>query len=197
MSIDKIIKDLVKELFINRKNKKNNWSLGGKYIEIKEMNNDDTGEVGESLLDKVFSKKYKVFYEKAKTSDDKDWDIIIDKITIEVKTSTIGASSDTFQHEKFFPSRVYDAFIFLDFMPNDLYMTIAKKEDIVWENLTKRLVNNGKEKIFTGEYKFDLSLKVLKEGKTPKLKRMFVKKIEKEKDMLDLFEEFKKYFSKR
>lgn len=78
----------------------------------------------------------------------------------------------------------------------DLYMTIAKKDDIVWDKLTKRLVNDGNKKIFTGEYKFDLSLKVLKEGKTPKLKKMFVKKIKTEKDIIDLFEEFRLYFHK-
>lgn len=194
MEIEKIIGIIVNSLSKNRSDKKNNWSDGGKYIKIKVLNNDDTGEVGELLLNEIFTKYgYKVEYEKAITSLDKYWDIVIDDIKIEVKTATIGSSADTFQHEKFFQNREYDAFMFLDFTPNDLYVVIARKQDINWDKLTKRVVNG----IFTSEYKFDLSLLVLKRGTTPKLKDSFISKIETEKDLTDLFDKFKnKYFTK-
>lgn len=193
MKIEEIIKNILISLPENRKQKKNNWAKGGKYENIKKLNNDDTGEVGELLLNEIFTKrKYKVEYEKAITNNDKYWDIVVDDIKIEVKTATIGASADTFQHEKFFKNRNYDAFIFLDFTPNDLYVLIARKQDINWEKLTKRIVNG----VHTSEYKFDLSLSVLKKGITPKLKDCFVCKIEIENDLTNLFDKFKnKYYT--
>jgi len=192
MKIEEIIKTIVSSLADNRKEKRNNWAAGGKYISIKILNNDDTGEVGELLVSEIFKRNgYKVEYEKAITHSDKYWDIVIDNIRIEIKTATIGASADTFQHEKFFQNREYDAFIFLDFTPNDLYVVIGRKKDINWDNLTKRMVNG----IFTSEYKFDLSLPVLKSGKTSKIKECFIIKVENEKDFTDLFDKFKnKYF---
>jgi hypothetical protein len=195
MKIEEIIEIIVSSLSRNRDGKKNNWSSGGKYVNIKILNNDDTGEVGELLLNDIFTKyKYKVEYEKAITHSDKYWDIVIDGIKIEVKTATIGSSTDTFQHEKFFQNREYDAFMFLDFTPNDLYVVLARKEDINWDELTKRMVNG----IFTSEYKFDLSLLALKRGETPKLKDCFISRVETEKDMTDLFDKFNnKYYKKK
>ncbi len=192
MKIEKIIETILNSLLKNRKDKKNNWASGGKYLNIKVLNNDDTGEVGELLLYKIFKKcGYKVDYEKAITSDNKHWDIVIDDIKIEVKTATIGSSSNTFQHEKFFQNRNYDALMFLDFTPNDLYVVIARKQDINWNKLTKRMVNG----VFTSEFKFDLSLLTLKKGDTFKLKDCFMAKIKNEKDLTDLFDKFKnKYF---
>ncbi len=169
MEIEKIIFEIIENLIKNRDHQKDNWSNQSRFLPLKNLNNDETGEVGELLLYDIFNRNgYRVEYEKAITSDDKDWDIIIDNIKIEVKTATIGRVAKTFQHEKFFKNRNYDAFIFLDFTPNELWATIGSKKDIVWKNLTKRMVRG----IFTSEYKFDLSLKMLQNGKNKKNEKM-------------------------
>lgn len=191
MEIEEIISKIIENLLKNRDHKKDNWNIKSKFLAIKNLNNDETGEVGELFLQDIFSRNgYNVEYEKAVTSNDKDWDIIIDNIKIEVKTATMGRVAKTFQHEKFFKNRKYDAFIFLDFTPNELYMTIAAKKDIVWKNLTKRRVNG----FFTSEYKFDLSLKMIQERKTKKIKKLYSSVINSEKDIINLFENFKKDF---
>ncbi|TSC95221.1 MAG: hypothetical protein CEN87_233 [Parcubacteria group bacterium Licking1014_1] len=189
MEIEKIVSKIISDLIKNRDHQKDNWNEHSKYLLIKNLNNDETGEVGELLLQDIFTRNgHKVEYEKAVTSEDKDWDIIIDDIKIEVKTATIGRTAKTFQHEKFFKNRNYDAFIFFDFTPNELYVTIGRKKDIVWKKLTKRMVNG----VFTSEYKFDLSLKMIEEGKTKKIKDCCVSLINDEEDLLDLFDKFKK-----
>lgn len=191
MEIEKIISKIIGDLVKNRDHKKDNWNAKSRFLSVKNLNNDETGEVGELLLQEIFSKNgHKVEYEKAITSENKDWDIIIDDIKIEVKTATIGRVSKTFQHEKFFKNRNYDAFIFLDFTPNELWATIAAKKDIVWKNLTKRMVRG----IFTSEYKFDLSLKMVKDGKTKKIIKCYSSLIGNEGDLIDLFNKFKKDF---
>ena len=189
MEIEKIISRIISDLIKNRNHQKDNWNEQSRYLPIKNLNNDETGEVGELLLQDIFSRNgYKVEYEKAVTSEDKDWDIVIDDIKIEIKTATIGRTAKTFQHEKFFKNRNYDAFVFLDFTPDELYMTIGRKKDIVWKQLTKRMVNG----VFTSEHKFDLSLKMIKDGKTKKIRYFYVSLINGEKDLLNLFDRFKK-----
>ncbi|MFH1968342.1 MAG: hypothetical protein ABIJ84_03075 [bacterium] len=191
MEIEKIIIQIVEDLIKNRDHKRDNWNAQSKFLPIKNLNNDETGEVGELLLYNIFSRNgYKVEHEKAITSDDKDWDIIIDDIKIEVKTATIGRVAKTFQHEKFFKNRNYDAFVFLDFTPNELWVTIGLKKDIIWKNLTKRMVRG----IFTSEYKFDLSLKMLQDGKNKKMKRCYSSVINNEEDLINLFKKFRDYF---
>ena len=191
--IEKHVEETIKYLFElkkhNNKLKIDNWFGDSKYLLIKEMSNDDTGEIGELLMEKIFKEHcFHVEFEKAMTSVDKDWDIIIAKdkkrkFKIEVKTATIGKTSNTFQHEKFFRNREYDIVTFLDFTANDLYCIFAWKKDILWSTLTKRKVN-GK---FTSEYKFDFSLKNIKDKKIKKFKKAYISKIETDKDLIDLF----------
>lgn len=191
MEIEKIISKIIENIVKNRDHKKDNWNSQSKFLSVKNLNNDETGEVGELLLYDIFSKNgYAIEYKKAKTSEDKDWDIVIDGVKIEVKTATIGRVAKTFQHEKFFKNRNYDAFIFLDFTPDKLYMTIAAKKDIVWKNLTKRKVNG----FFTSEYKFDLSLKMIQESKNKKIAKCYSSLISEEQDLINLFNKFKDNF---
>lgn len=152
LKIEKIIKELAKL----KKSKKDYWPSGSKFIDIRNMTNDDTGEVGEMLLDKVFREnRYNVSFEKGITKEDKDWDIIIDDIKIEVKTATIGKSTSSFQHENFAKNRNYDAVAFIEFTSEKLYVVLALKKDICWKKLHARKVNG----MYTNMYKFDLTLK--------------------------------------
>lgn len=191
MEIEKIIFKIISDITNSMDSPKNSWEVGSKYLSVKNLNNDETGEVGELLLADIFSRNgNKVEFDKAITAVGKDWDIVIDNIRIEVKTATIGSFAKTFQHEKFFQNRNYDAVVFLDFAPNELYVTIFRKEDIVWEELTKRKVDG----YFTSEYKFDMSIKMVKEGKTKKIKAFFSSLITNEKDLIDLFNAFEQKF---
>jgi len=184
--ISKKVLFCIEKITNTQKKKKQNWVSTSKFNILKTMSSiDDKGEVGEMLLYEVLKSKFKAEWEKAKTSREKDWDIVVEGIKIEVKTATMGNSSIVFQHEKFFRNRDYDAVVFLDFTPDDLYITFAKKSDIIWERLHKRKVND----ILTTEYKFDFSLKNIKENKINKLVKHKTKLIKTEKDLLDFFEE--------
>ncbi len=195
MSIKETIKQVIKELAeqkkIQNKDKIDNWFGDSKYLLVREMSNDDTGDIGELLLEKIFKRNnYKVDYGRSETDEEKDWDILINGKTIEVKTATIGKTSNTFQHEKFFKNRRYDIVAFIDITANEIYCTMGLKKNIVWKNLHQRKVNNKT----TNEFKFDFSLKNLRDGKIVgkggviKLKNAVVSKIEKDKDLLEVFD---------
>lgn len=185
-SISQKVLDCINEIAKNQQNKKQNWKSTSTFNPLRIMNSiDDKGEVGEMLLYEVLKDKFNVKWEKSKTSLDKDWDIIIEGIKIEVKTATMGNTSIVFQHEKFFKNRTYDAIIFLDFTPEDLYITFAKESDIIWDKLHHRKVNS----VLTTEHKFDFSLKNIIEGKIDKLKKYKIKLIKTESDLITFFEE--------
>jgi hypothetical protein len=187
--ISKKVLFCIEEITKSQKKKKQNWTPTSKFNALKTMSSiDDKGEVGEMLLYEILKGKFKTEWEKAKTSREKDWDIIVEGMKIEVKTATMGNSSIVFQHEKFFRNRDYDVVVFLDFTPDDLYITFAKKSDIIWERLHKRKVND----ILTTEYKFDFSLKNIKEKRIDKFAKHKTKLIKTERDLLDLFEEIVK-----
>jgi hypothetical protein len=163
-----------------------NWKSNSRYEPLRTLSSiDDKGEVGEMLLNEILKNHFNVKWEKAVTSLDKDWDIVINDIKIEVKTATMGNTAKTFQHEKFFKNREYDAILFLDFTPDNLYLTYAKKSDILWDKLHKRKVND----VLTSEFKFDFSLKNIKENKIDKLKKHKTRLIETEEDLITFFKE--------
>ena len=192
--IEKVINSIIDKLE-NIKIKTNvdkliNWSSNSKYLKIKEMSNDDTGEIGEMLLDDVFRKhKYNVVYEKAKTSLNKDWDIEINDYKIEIKTATIGQNSDTFQHENLFKNKNYDILILIDITGQEVYCTMGFKRNIKWENLHQRTINQNP----TEAHKLDLSLTSYRKniagvkGKE-KINPVCMSKIEYDIDFIKLFE---------
>lgn len=185
--ISKMVLYCINTIIQNQQKKKLNWNPTSIYEPLRTMSSiDDKGDVGEMLLNEVLKNKFKVVWDKAKTSKEKDWDITVENIKIEVKTATMGNSTTTFQHEKFFKNRKYDVIAFLDFTPDKLYVTLAKKSDIIWEKLHKRNVDG----VLTTEHKFDFSLKNIKEGKIDKLKGYKIKLIKTEDDLIVLFEEF-------
>lgn len=195
MSIEETINSIIQELkrikTQTNLNKNDNWGCKAKYLEIKEMSNDDTGEIGEMLLNSVFKKyDYNVIYEKAKTRIEKDWDIEINNYKIEVKTATIGKNANTFQHEKLYKKKEYDILILIDITSDKIYCAMGYKRNINWENLHQRTINTTK----TDEHKLDLSLTSYKnniagtKGKE-KILPVHMKEIKEEKDLVDLFEE--------
>lgn len=187
------IRKIVEELTELKKDKKDYWPSGSRFIDIRNMTNDDTGEVGEMLLDKVFSENgYKVDFDKGITNDEKDWDIIINDIKIEVKTATIGKSTPSFQHENFAKNRSYDAVAFIEFTSEKLYVIFALKKDILWDKLHARKVNG----MYTNMYKFDLTLKKIMGKDIDKLQKYFVSEIKTENDLMILFNQLEEDFHK-
>jgi len=188
MDIDKRIKKIIDSF-----DQRGNWDDDSRFLDIRLLSNDLTGDIGEILLRDIFTEHgYKVIFERGKTSDDKDWDIVIDDKTIEVKTATMGNKQNTFQHEKFFRNRNYDLVWFIDFAPDDMYMLIAQRLDIMWNNLHPRKVNG----ILTNEYKLDISLAQYKKliggdmNALKKLRNISVGCVKTEQDVIDMFEGF-------
>ena len=194
MRIQIVIEKVIEKLNSLKENKKNNWEVNSPYLRIKEMPNDDTGDVGELMFEKVFTEKgYDVKFDRSKTDDEKDWDIEVNNKTIEVKTATIGKSTDNFQHEKFFKNKNYDIIAFVDITATEVYLTMGLKENIVWENLHERADTPG-------EHKFDISLKNLKtkniSGRAGfKLKNAVVSKLTHDEDIIKVFEKVVKQMS--
>ncbi|MBU4308818.1 MAG: hypothetical protein KJ566_03410 [Nanoarchaeota archaeon] len=176
----------INEITKTQQKKKLNWNPTSLYEPLRTLSSiDDKGEVGEMLLYEILKPHFNVKWEKAKTSREKDWDIVVNGIKIEVKTATMGNTGITFQHEKFFKNRNYDAVVFLDFTPDELYITFSKKYDILWDKLHHRKVNG----ILTTEHKFDFSLKNIKENKINKFTKHKTKLIKTEGDLITFFED--------
>ena len=124
---------------------------------IVNMSIDQRGQTGEELVQRVLEGKgCKVDYNRHGLDKDKDWDIMVNNIPIEIKMATIGKAGRTFQHENLEKNAKFEDLILIDIAPHDFYVSFYDYVEIPWEKMHRR-----KNSIF---YKFDLSLKNLVEN---------------------------------
>ncbi len=136
---------------------KHGW-LGGEFIEIRRMQADNRGSVGEDFVVALLQMLGKTVTHTGRTDpQNKQWDIVADGIRLEVKLATLGANTPTFQHENLEKDRQYDGIVFVDVAPNDIYITCVAKCDIEWNKLHRR--RHGIH------YKMDWTLSKIKENK--------------------------------
>lgn len=139
------------------------WKTDSTYIDLKNLSIDTRGQVGEELLARSLqSRGYNVEWDNKTDADSKHWDIrVSSQYTFEVKTATLGRTGKTFQHENIVRVTTYDALVFLDIAPDDIYLTIAKKSDLPFitanDLFTKTVRKMHRRKDGT-IYKFDLSI---------------------------------------
>lgn len=117
------------------------WTPRCRFWDLKEKTPDELGQFGEqfvySMLNDGLGNPYYVKWDN--TTDSKEYDIcVINQLTrftvgLEVKTATQGDAAPTWQHENLEPGRGWDAMCFVDFAPNDLYITILTRDEIPFE----------------------------------------------------------------
>jgi hypothetical protein len=171
--IDEIAMPILKRILTEAQDK---WlDENSKYREYRNLQIDKRGSFGERFFAETLLKLYprRIEYN---DGDQGDWDLKINRIKFEIKTSSLDVSNK-FQNEGLKRDGDYDGVLFLGIAPNNLYIKFIKKSDIDFDNLvvhsstgTTRLHNRGKDgtnKRATGAgYKCDFKLTEMKKVET-------------------------------
>lgn len=138
MNIELVIKPIMEEICASEE-KKAIWRPSSKYAWMKRLSLDSRGDVGERTVTTILENNgYEVLW--SKETRNKEYDVFAkNKMTgqtlyIEVKTATMGNSAMTFQHESIEKDRGYNSIIFMDFAPDDLYVTCLCKTELPFDN---------------------------------------------------------------
>lgn len=115
------------------------WSdINSKYREYRNLQIDKRGSFGERFFSEVLHKIYKrrivIEYQ---DGDCGDWDLKINGIKFEIKTSSIDVNKK-FQNEGIKQNGDYDGILFLGITPNQLYIKFTLKTNISFEKLHNR-----------------------------------------------------------
>lgn len=140
----------------NEVNKTTKWKSDSKYIRIRYLQIDKRGSFGERLLRDIFSKERNISLA-YQDGDQGDWDIKINDIKIEVKTSSLDVNNK-FQNEHIKNTSNCDYICFIGIAPNQIFMRLEKISEIDFSSLHNR------EKRGTGAgYKWDFKPDQMKE----------------------------------
>jgi hypothetical protein len=178
MQISDIILAKIHEV-INRKPKaKFNWH-DSLYEKIQFISLDDKGDVGEEITYDILKENgCDVKYKRGVTGETIGWDIKSNGIKIEVKLATITIGSGGFQHENLEAQRNFDAILFIDVAPDEIFLTAVKKEDIIWRKLHRRI---------NGVYKCDFTIKQIKDNNIPKFSAYKTGLVKTDEDFYDIY----------
>lgn len=130
-------------------NQNTKWKSHSKYVRIRHLQIDKRGSFGERLLRDIFSKERNIAL-MYKDGDQGDWDIQINGIRIEVKTSSLDVNGK-FQNEHIKNTHLCDYICFIGVAPDNIYMRLEKISDIDFNTLH----NRGERGTGAG-YKWDL-----------------------------------------
>lgn len=136
----------------NEVNRLTQWKSTSKYVRIRHLQIDKRGSFGERLLRDIFSKERNISL-RYKDGDQGEWDIEINGIKVEVKTSSLDVN-EKFQNEHIKDTDECDFICFIGLAPNNLYMRLEKISDIDFS----RLHNRGERGTGAG-YKWDFKIK--------------------------------------
>ena len=104
---------------------------GSPYAGIVGMSIDQKGQIGEEFVQYVLeSKGCRVNYNPHQLNREKDWDIIVNDIAIEIKMATIGKKGKNFQHENLDKDAKFEALILIDIAPHDIYVSFYDYEEL-------------------------------------------------------------------
>lgn len=128
----------------------NNIWIGSTFECIRNLQIDKRGSVGERFFQRVFT--FSEFSRRIeyKDGDQGDWDLKVNNIRLEVKTSSIDVNKK-FQNEGIRKTeKTYDGILFLGIAPENIFFKIIKYSEIPFDKLHCR------EKAKTGVgYKWD------------------------------------------
>ncbi|MFA5838676.1 MAG: hypothetical protein WC849_01930 [Candidatus Paceibacterota bacterium] len=178
MDIRNIVLDKIKEIQ-TRKPKSNFVWDGSLYQDIQRLTLDDKGQLGEEItVDILRSFNCNIIFDSSITDKVKGHDLISNDLKIEVKLATITVGSGLFQHDNLHPQRDFNAVLFIDIAPNEIYLTAVHKGDFVWKDMTRRE---------NGLYKYDFSIKHIKNKNIPKLKKYKTGLVNSTQDFFDVY----------
>lgn len=138
-------------------NKTSKWKSTSKYARIRHLQIDKRGSFGERLLRDIFSKERNISLS-YQDGDQGDWDIKINGIKIEVKTSSLDINNK-FQNEHIKNTPNCDFICFIGIAPDSIFMRLEKISDIDFSKLHNRGARG------TG-YKWDLKMEQMIEVRT-------------------------------
>ncbi len=178
MQISDIILAKIHEVIDRKPKAKFNWH-NSLYEKIQFISLDDKGDVGEEITyDILKNRGCKVKHEKGVTGETKGWDLESNRVKIEVKLATITVGTGGFQHENLEAQRDFDAILFIDVAPNEIFLTVVKKKDILWRKLHRRI---------NGVYKCDFSIKNIKENNISKFSSYKTGLIKTDEDFYNIY----------
>jgi len=162
MGIADIIFKKIEEIQKRKPPQKFDWN-DSLYEDIKFLSIDERGQLGEEITVEILkSFKCNIVYDSSITEAVKGWDLISNRLKIEVKFATVTIGTGLFQHENLHSQRDFDGVLFIDVTPNKIYLTAVCKKDILWKKLHRRP---------NGDYKCDFSIKHIEDNKIPKFKK--------------------------
>ena len=178
MDIKNIVLGKIKEIQTRKPKSGFVWD-GSLYQDIQHLTLDDKGQLGEEItVDILRSFNCNVIFDSSVTDEVKGHDLISNGIKIEVKLATITIGSGLFQHDNLHPQRNFNAVLFIDITPNEIYLTAVLKDDFIWKDITRRE---------NGLYKYDFSIKHIKNKTIPKLKKYETGLVNSTKDFFDIY----------
>lgn len=143
----------------NEVNLTSKWKSTSKYARIRHLQIDKRGSFGERLLRDIFSKERNIA-PAYQDGDQGEWDIKINDIKIEVKTSSLDVN-DKFQNEHIKNTPNCDFICFIGVAPDNLFMRLEKISEIDFS----KLHNRGARGTGAG-YKWDFKKEQMIEVKT-------------------------------
>ncbi len=151
MKLDEVLNSIINDALATRSSKGSDWA-NSKWGKIRDLGPDEKGSIGEELCAEALRQSgFKVEYDPNKTSDDKDYDMLVEGKRVEVKFATRGATQKTFQHENLDKTRHWDILVIIDISPNKIYAKCTTKDDLPWKDSMHR----RKDSTF---YKYTLSV---------------------------------------
>ncbi|MDD6055510.1 MAG: hypothetical protein SOW25_02650 [Helicobacter sp.] len=152
-------------------NQMTKWKSTSKYVKIRNLQIDKRGSFGERLLRDIFSKERNISLA-YQDGDQGEWDIQINNIKIEVKTSSLDVNGK-FQNESIRNTTNCDYICFIGVAPDNIYMRLEKISEIDFATLH----NRGKRGTGVG-YKWDFKPYDMQEIKTrEEVVKLFYEKI--------------------
>ncbi len=179
----------IEEILNRKSNQKFDWN-DSLYEDLKNyLSIDERGQLGEEVIVSILknNKKFKVEYDASVTDPTKGFDFKCNGVKIEIKTATITSKSGMFQHEHLLAQRDFDAILFLDIAPNNIYLTAVKKEDIIWSK--KRTDGADKQALHrrpNGDYKCDFNVNHIKKNDIHKFRNFKTAEVKKREDVVKI-----------
>lgn len=132
MNIKDMTLSLAQELYLEHQ-EKNIWKESP-FLNLSQLTNDERGKFGELFLYNLLKEndRFDVDYDEDKNSNHEEgiFDIKIQNLRTEVKTSFRGTSNYTWQHEGVYNAPVWDRLVYIDVDLNSIYVTVIKYEDL-------------------------------------------------------------------
>lgn len=180
MKISDIIIRKVKEINKRKPPQRFDWN-DSLFEDLHFLSIDERGQLGEEIaVDILKSFNCEVEYEPSVTRKNKGWDLISDNLKIEVKLATVTVGTGYFQHESMESKRDFDAILFIDITPDEVYLTAVLKKDINWKEMHKR--KYGKD-----VFKCDFSIDQIKNNKIIKFNNYKTGLVSSAQDFFDIY----------